>query len=64
MTATTPLIDLFDFRVKRSWKNQTGKLNALAPQTQKAGPSIVCSLVRDFGIWAFYHTLSAKCQFR
>ena len=25
-------------------------------QAQKAGPSIVCSLVRDFGIWAFYHT--------
>ena len=25
-------------------------------QAQKAGPSIVCSLVRNFGIWAFYHT--------
>ena len=24
----------------------------------------VCGLVRDFEIWAFYHTLSAKCQFR
>ena len=25
---------------------------------------LVCGLVRDFEIWAFYHTLSAKCQFR
>ena len=49
-------------RARRPTRGMT--TDTLIVQAQKAAPSIVCGLVRDFEIWAFYHTLSTKCQFR